>query len=273
MGKVDLTLHLISDSTGWTVVSAARSAIEHFPLINVSEFVWSFVNSKKYIDQIIKDAKEKGTNPFVIYTISDDELRGYLKCICKHTSIPCVPVLSQIISGISSYLEIEKKSLDSANAEFSNDYLSRIDAINYAVAHDDGQSFWNIENADIVIVGVSRTSKSPTSVYMAYHGYKVANIPFVPSIPFPVDLDKLKDVLVVGLTIDIDSLLRIRQSRVLAAEGMDSIDYVNRERIEEEINEAIRFFRKQNWQIIDVTGRSIEEVSSILMQMYGKRKR
>ena len=267
--KATLDLHLVSDSTCETVVSVARAAVEHFDSLKVNEFVWSLVGSKRHIDRIISSIDRKKNN-LIMYTVLDDKLREYLKSRAEACSVRCIPILSHIIREISCYLRVAKNP-DASPHGLSDEYFSRIDAINYTIAHDDGQNLWDISEADIVIVGVSRTSKSPTSIYLAYRGYKVVNIPFVHSISLPIDPVVLADKLVVGLTIDIDRLIRIRRNRLISMKNQDNRDYISYEQVAQEISEVNRICTKNQWPLIDVTQKSIEEIAATIIQFFNRK--
>lgn len=272
MTKKKLNLHLVSDSSGETVISVAKSALKHFRSIETVEYVWSFVKEKDKVNEILEVIEKKNDEyNFVICTITDDDVRQYLKDSCEKLKIPYRAILSHIIREISSYLEIEKDEKLDLHAEIKNEYFQRIEAINFTINHDDGQNTQDIEKADIILVGVSRTSKSPTSTYLAYRGYKVANIPFVSGIPFYVDLKRLEKKLTIGLTIGAGRLIEIRKNRLTSIKNENNSVYAKREKVEEEIKDAEELFRKNNWPIIDVTQKSIEEVSATIIQYFNKK--
>ncbi|OCA05773.1 pyruvate, water dikinase regulatory protein [Wolbachia endosymbiont of Trichogramma pretiosum] len=266
-----LNLHLVSDSSGETVISVAKSALKHFRSVETIEYVWSFVKGEEQIDKILEEINRKSDeHNFVICTITNDELRKYLKNNCIKLKIPYRAILSHIIREISSYLEIEKDEKLDLHAEINNEYFQRIEAINYTINHDDGQNIQDIDKADIILVGVSRTSKSPTSMYLAYRGYKVANVPFVSEIPFYFDLAKLKNKLTIGVTIDVRRLIEIRKNRLTSINNEGNNIYADPRKVEKEIKEAEEFFRQNNWPVIDVTQRSIEEASATIIQYFNK---
>jgi regulator of PEP synthase PpsR (kinase-PPPase family) len=266
-----LNLHLVSDSSGETVISVAKAALKHFRSVETVEYVWSFVNNQKQIDGIVEKMKDKNDeHNFVICTITDDELRKYLKDSCIKLQVPYRAILSHIIREISSYLEVEKDEKLDLHTEINNEYFQRIEAINYTINHDDGQSIQDVDKADIILVGVSRTSKSPTSTYLAYRGYRVANIPFVSDIPFYVDLEKLKNTLTIGLTIDLSRLIEIRKNRLTSINNESNNVYADYDKVKKEISEAEKLFEQNNWPVIDVTQKSIEEVSATIIQYFNK---
>ncbi|AAW71221.1 kinase/pyrophosphorylase [Wolbachia endosymbiont of Brugia malayi] len=266
-----LNLHLVSDSSGETVISVAKSALKHFRSIETVEYVWSFVKEEEQIDKILEEINKKSNeHNFVICTITNDKLRKYLKDNCVKLKIPYRAILSHIMREISSYLEIEKDEKFDLHTEINNEYFQRIEAINYTINHDDGQNIQDIDKSDIILIGVSRTSKSPTSMYLAYRGYKVANIPFVGEIPFYFDLAKLKDKLTIGLTIDVNRLVEIRKNRLTSINNEDNSIYADPKKVEKEIKKAEELFKQNNWPIIDVTQKSIEEVSATIIQYFNR---
>ncbi len=268
MEKTKFSLHMISDSSGETLLSVARASLSHFEDIIVKEYVWSLINTKDEIDDIVN--RVASYNPsFVIYTIVDDDLREYLKQKCQRIKVPCIPILSRVIREISSYLGVKPNASRQHYEVLSDDYYSKIDAMNYVLSHDDGQGLWDIDEANIALIGVSRTSKSPTSIYLAYRGYKVCNIPFIAGVDLP--LEHLNDKLVIGLTIDVDRLIEIRKNRVMSmGKYMNDNKYLNKEEVKRELLLAKRLFHKNKWPVIDVTKTSVEEISARVIQYYYK---
>ncbi|MFM9891073.1 MAG: pyruvate, water dikinase regulatory protein [Rickettsiales bacterium] len=257
-------LHLVSDSTGETVASVARASLAQFDHAQAVEHVWSLVRTRGQLEKIIANLD---SNPGVVmFTLVDTEMREALRQACGKRGLPCIPILGHVIRELSNYLHQEATGTVGQQYELSDDYFARIDAINFALDHDDGQATWELEQADIVIVGVSRTSKSPTCVYLAYRGYKAANVPFVPGIALPENIAGLKQPLVVGLTIAQDRLIDIRTTRLAAMNQDVRTDYVNDEKVQDEIEEAKKYFRQQGWPVIDVTRRSVEETATLMIQ-------
>lgn len=256
-------LHLVSDSTGETVSSVARAALAQFEGVEPREHVWSLVRTRGQMEKIIASLD---TYPgIVVFTLVDNELRETLRQACAKRALPCIPVLSHVIREFSGYLQVEATGASGAQHELSEDYFTRVDAINFALEHDDGQGTWELEQADIVLVGVSRTSKSPTCVYLAYRGFKAGNVPYVPGVPLPDIVEQLKKPLIVGLTIDASRLLDIRKTRLVAMNQSVDTDYVREERVREEIEETRRLYRKNGWPVIDVTRRSVEETAALII--------
>jgi regulator of PEP synthase PpsR (kinase-PPPase family) len=262
-------LHLISDSTGETVSSVARAAMVQFDGIEVKEHIWALIRSRGQLDKILQQV-EMQPGP-VLYTLVSGELRERLKAFCLKKEIPCIPVLAPVIRELSSYLQVETSASPGRQYELTEQYFSRVEAINFTLAHDDGQSTWDVNEADIVLVGCSRTSKSPTCVYLAYRGFRAANVPFVPGTKVPQPLMSASKPLIVGLTIQPERLVEIRRTRLQSMNQEETGNYVEMEQVIEEIAEAKKFFRQQKWPVIDVTRRSVEETAATVIQYFHAR--
>lgn len=263
-------IHLVSDSTGETVCSVARAVLSQFEGVEAEEHVWPLVRTSSQVDKVLDAIKD---NPGVVmYTIISDELKVRLKLGCQGLGVPCIPVLSRVTAEVSAYLGMKVSNLPGRQHELDEDYFSRVEAVNYTMTHDDGQSAWDLEDADIVLVGVSRTSKSPTCMYLAHRGYRAANVPFVSGCPLPPTLFELKNPMVVGLTLSPDRLVQIRKSRLLSIKQEMETPYVDIEAVKEEITEAKRLFAKHHWPVIDATRRSIEEIAATIIQWHQERK-
>jgi len=262
-------LHLVSDSTGETVSSVARAALAQFEDVAAQEHTWPLIRTKGQVEKMLAGLDE--SPGVVMYTLVNKDLRNYLSSECQRRGIPCIPVLGHIIRELSSYLNEEANNRPGVQHEFSEDYFNRVEAINFALAHDDGQSHWDLESADVVLVGVSRTSKSPTCVYLANRGLKAANVPFVSIETLPERLIHLQGPLVVGLTISLDRLLQIRKTRLQSLKQEEETNYINSEEVEKEIAIARKLFRENNWPVIDVTRRSVEETAALIIQYRQKQ--
>jgi len=263
-------LHLVSDSTGETVGSVSRAALVQFDNVDCEEFTWTLIRTKSQMEKVI-EAISANPGP-VMYTLVDSSLRDQLKMECVRRGLPCIAVIAGVVSELSSYLGEETHASPGKQHELNEEYFTRVDAINYALAHDDGQGHWELEDADIVLVGVSRTSKSPTCVYLAYKGFKSANIPFVLDCPLPPALETLKKPLVVGLTINPERLLQIRKTRLQSINQEADTNYVDMEYMEREIAESRKLFQKHRWPVIDVTKRSVEETAATIAQYHKKHQ-
>lgn len=264
-------LHLVSDSTGETVSSVARAAVAQFEGVDIEEHSWSLIRTKAQVDKAIEGIRRKPG--FVMYTMADKVLRRYFKEECAKINVPCTSVLSKVIKDLSGFLD--KKATTKASGrqhELDEEYFSRVEAINFALTHDDGQSVWDLEDAEIVLVGVSRTSKSPTSMYLAFRGYRSANVPYVPNVPLPEIVYRLKKPLIVGLTIGPEVLVQIRRNRLLSINSREETSYTDIETIKEELLEARKTFTKHGWPVIEVTRRSVEETSANIIQLLQQKR-
>jgi regulator of PEP synthase PpsR (kinase-PPPase family) len=270
MEKKIINLHLISDSTGETLSSVARAVLSQFEKVESNDFIWSLIRTKPQLDRVLEAIEKKPG--IVLYTIMHDDLVEDLRKECYKLQLPCIPVLSHIIAEFSNYLKENISHAVGRQHLIDNEYFSRVDAISYTITHDDGQSSWDLYEADIVIVGVSRTSKSPTSVYLSCRGYKVANIPFVSIETIPSSLFEIKKPLIVGLIINPEKLAQIRQSRLTSIGQEASSNYGEIELIKEEIAESRKLFNRLNCPVIDVTKRSVEETSAKIIQLLQEKK-
>ncbi len=269
----DLYIHLISDATGNTLQGLARACLAQFEGINPVERFWPLVRTEKQLARVLEDISDH-PGP-VLYTLIDTAMRKKLERHCKALDIPCVPVLDPLIKGLSSYIGVAPIGLPGLQHALDDAYFNRVDAIDFALSFDDGQNLDGIEEADVILVGVSRTSKTPTCVFLARRGVRAANIPFVPGLPFPEHVLDLKGPLFVGLTESPDRLVHLRRNRLEADDDGGAHDdnrYLDPEEVEHEIRTARRFFSKQGWPVIDVTRRSIEETAAEILVMLQKRR-
>ncbi|ABD45657.1 pyruvate, water dikinase regulatory protein [Neorickettsia sennetsu] len=266
-----LNVHLISDYGVDALIAVSRASLERFEhLVSAEHHLWPSTTSIEKLQQVFLHIERSS---FVLYSIRERIIRDTLKDFCQKRKIPCIAVLSRVIRELSSYLGIEPIHTSKEEYQtFNEDYFARIDAMNYVLTHDDGQNTWDLDEANIIIVGPSRTSKSPTSVYLSHLGYRVANIPFVNNIPLPAKLTTLENILIVGLTINPDRLIEIRKARLSISQNYDNPVYADREQILEELTNARKTFIKNNWPVIDVTHRSVEEIAAAIMKEYTMRK-
>lgn len=261
-------IHLVSDSTGETVNSVMRSAMSQFEGVDITEHTWSLVRTTGQIERVLEGISE---NPGpVLYTVIDKKMQEMLIKHCRKLRLPCMAVITKVIKELSQYYGIEIKEKPGKQYELDEDYFSKVDAIHYTLAHDDGQETDSLDEADVILVGASRTSKTPTCVYLAYKGLFAANVPFVRGIDLPDNLFKLKGKLIIGLTIQPERLGQIRKSRLLSLNENDDTTYVNIDDIIDEVRESRRIFNKNKWPTIDVTRKSVEETSAQIMQIYDK---
>lgn len=265
-----INIHLISDSTGETLSSVSRAVLSQFEGAESKDFIWPLIRTKSQIERVMESiAKDPG---IVLYTILQDDLISALKKKCYEIKVPCIPVLSHIIGEFSNYLGMDISHTVGRQHLLDAEYFSRVEAISYTITHDDGQSTWDLYDADIVIVGVSRTSKSPTSVYLSCRGYKVANVPFVSIETIPSTIYDLKKPLIVGLSINPEKLVQIRKTRLASMGSETRTDYIDLDSIKSEVVESRKLFSKLGCPIIDVTKRSVEETSAKIIHLLQEKR-
>ena len=266
-----LIVHLVSDASGQTVKNAARTALSQFAEIEVKEYIWPLIKNKELLEEVLsKIAKKPGV---VIYTILNPDLREVLKKSCKNLKVPCISVVGRIVKEISAFLGVGvEDGLNNMN-KFDSSYFDKVDAIDFMLRHDDGQMVNDLEDADIILIGPSRTSKTPTSVYLAYNGFKTANVPFVYGCPFPQELENLTHPLIIGLVISPARLIEIRQTRMNLLLMPEHTGYTDPKIVQEECLQVKRLCERENWPIIDVSRRSIEETAALVMKFYYDKKK
>ena len=265
MTSQDFHLHLVSDATGETVQSVARACLVQFEEAEPIEHIWTLVRNERQIDEVIQAIE---TNPgFVLFTMVNVNIRTRLQAACQRLQIPCISVLQPIMSALGGFLQVEGQARPGRQHLLDGEYFERISAMDYAMTHDDGQSVWNLEEADVVLLGVSRTSKTPTCIYLANRGIKAANIPIVPGVELPPEVFDLTSPLVIGLTNDAGNLLHVRRNRLRMMNERDETTYVDPVAIAAEVTQAKRLFTAQNWPIIDISRRSIEETAAAIIQL------
>jgi len=263
-------LHLVSDSTGETVRSVARACLSQFEGVTPVEHFWSLVRSDVHLTKVITGI-EAHPGP-VLFTMVADGLRESLLSACQRLQVPSISVLDPAMAALAGYLGEKSGHKPGKQHALDADYFRRIEAMNFTLAHDDGQFTHDLAKADIVLCGVSRTSKTPTSLYLANRGYRVANVPMVPGVPLPDELFQTKEPLIVGLTNDPGRLVQVRKSRLLSLNEEKETDYIDIERVKEEVTEARRLFARAEWPVIDVTRRSIEETAAAIITLYNQKK-
>lgn len=262
-------LHLVSDSSGETVSGIARACLVQYDEDSVTEHFWWLVRTPGQMNRVIDGVK--AAPGLVIFTLLDPAIRGPLEQACRDLGVPCVSALDPVMNALGSMFEREGGHEIGRQHNLDDDYFDRIEAMHYAMAHDDGQSVPSLTTADIVLVGVSRTSKTPTCMYLANRGFRAGNIPLVPGVELPEDVLASKKPLFVGLTREPKSLTDIRQSRLRLMNEDRGMDYADVERVKEEVASSRRLFRKHGWPVIDVTRKSIEETAASIIQLYNER--
>ena len=265
-------LHLISDSTGETLVTVARAAAAQYTNVVPIEHVYPAVRTSKQLDRVLSAIEaEPG---IVLYTLLDETLVERLDRRCQELGVPCWSILGPVLRVFQSYLGAESAHRVGAQHTLNAEYFKRIDALNFTMLHDDGQHAEDLESADVVLVGVSRTSKTPTSIYLANRGVRTANIPLVPGAAVPPNLEVLKSPLVVGLYASPERIVQIRQNRLLGLNVQPHDNqYVDRQAVAEEVAVSRRLCAKHDWPSIDVTRRSIEETASAILALLAERRR
>ncbi|MFG1427501.1 pyruvate, water dikinase regulatory protein [Roseixanthobacter glucoisosaccharinicivorans] len=265
-------LHLVSDATGETLINVGRAACAQYANVLPIEHVYPLVRSMKQLERVLIDIEN---NPgIVLYTLVDKEVRERLKERCRELGVPFLSVLAPVVQMFQSYLGGEPQPRVGGQHALDATYFKRIDALNFTVMHDDGHMTDDLELADVVLLGVSRTSKTPTSIYLANRGIKTANIPLVPNVPLPAGLERLKKPLIVGLVASAERIVEIRQNRLLGLNAANpNTAYVDREAVSEELALSRRLCARHGWPLIDVSRRSIEETAAAIIGHLSERRR
>jgi regulator of PEP synthase PpsR (kinase-PPPase family) len=266
--KQNIHIHLISDATGETTHMLARAALGKFAGAQAIEHVWTLVRTMEHLKTIKDEIAEHGG--VVFYSISDADIRQELEQICQKRRVPYLSILDPAVRTLSKILGKPTTARIGAQHRMDEAYFNRMEALEFAVHHDDGQAMSSIHNADILLVGVSRSSKTPTSIYLANRGYKVANYPLVPGIAPPIELMQNKNVLVVGLINEARRLSQIRRNRLESMNVEKDIDYADIRKINDELNQATKLFKEQGWPIIDVSRKSIEETAAEIINIHSQ---
>jgi len=265
-------LHLISDATGETLITVARAAAAQYAKVSPVEHVHPLVRTQKQLDRALADLEE--SPGIVLYTLLEENLVERLETKCRELGLPCLSILGPVLHLFQAYLGAETTHKVGAQHTLNAEYFRRIAALNYTMLHDDGQQTDDLEEADVVLVGVSRTSKTPTSIYLANRGVKTANVPLVPGVSLSPNVERLSRPLVVGLFATPERIVQIRQNRLLGLKVEREDDqYIDRRAVTEEIAASRRLCAKHSWPLIDVTRRSIEETAAAVLALLGERRR
>jgi [pyruvate, water dikinase]-phosphate phosphotransferase / [pyruvate, water dikinase] kinase len=263
-------LHLLSDSTGETLEMIAKAALAQFDDAEVIRHFWPMVRSQQHLDRIMA---EIAANPgLVLFTLVDGEMRVRLEAKCAGLGLPVVAALDAVNEALEGLLGQRAKARPGRQHAMDAAYFARVEAIQFTIAHDDGVNWENWEAADIVLAGVSRSSKTPTSIYLANRGYKTANIPIVIESPPPPALFSLRKPLVVGLTTATERLVQVRRNRLLSIGQAPETAYVDADHVAKEVQFARRLFADNGWPVIDVSRRSIEETAAAVINLYNERQ-
>ncbi len=263
-------LHLISDSTGGTLNSVVKACLAQFEGLEVEQHFWPLVRTQKQLQAALEGIHR---NPgMVLYTLVDEALVQALEKHCAAMGVPSLSVLHPILQLMSGFFGRESLAEPGLQHKLNAEYFARMDAVDYALHHDDGQkSGRDLAQADVILVGVSRTSKTPTCVYLANRGIKAANVPYVPGIPFPAHVLELKKPLFVALIASAERLIDIRRNRLNQLGEVRTTDYLDPDRVADEVKEARRFYNGHGWPVIDVTRRSVEETAAEIIAMLEKK--
>ncbi|RVU21129.1 pyruvate, water dikinase regulatory protein [Methylobacterium oryzihabitans] len=263
-------LHLVSDSTGETLINVGRAAAAQYEGVSAIEHVYPLVRSGTQLERVINEIEQ--APGIVLYTLVGHELTERLEEACRATGSPALSVLEPVHSLLQSYLGAHSTARPGAQHMLNAEYFKRIDAMNFTLAHDDGNLPVDLDEADVVLLGVSRTSKTPTAIYLANRGLKTANIPLVPGVPPPPVLETLRRALVVGLIASPERIVQIRQNRLLSLKADEDSPYVDRDAVANEIATSRRLFARNRWPVIDVTRRSIEETAATIVDLHREHR-
>ncbi|MGL4976152.1 MAG: pyruvate, water dikinase regulatory protein [Bosea sp. (in: a-proteobacteria)] len=265
MNRSYFHVHLVSDATGETLIAVSRAAAAQYETVSAIEHIYPLVRSATQLDRVL--AEIEASPGVVLYTLVEPELSERLETVCRAHGCPCLSVLSPALALFQSYLGAASAPRPGAQHVLNAEYFRRIDAMNYTLLHDDGQLGGDIESADVILLGVSRTSKTPTSIYLANRGIKTANVPLVPGVPLPPALDTIKKPLVVGLVASAERIVQIRQNRLLSMKADEETPYVDRDLVAEELANSRKLCARRGWPVIDVTRRSIEETAAAIVDL------
>ena len=259
-------MHLVSDSTGETLVTLSRASSAQFPHGIAVEHLHALVRSEEQLERTIEQIRDYPG--LVFYTMVNPKRRRFLEEKCAELNIPAVSILDPALASLGRYLGAPMSSEVGAQRTMDDEYFGRISALDYAMAHDDGQDIEGLKSADVILLGISRTSKTPTCIYLANRGLKAGNIPLVPGAPPPLQLKDYKRPLIVGLISTPDRIVEIRRQRINAMGQKTATDYVDAEQVREEMTTAKRMFRREGWPVVDVSRRSIEETAARIINLH-----
>ena len=263
-------VHLVSDSTGETLNAMAKAVVARFEGVIPIEHIYALVRTPRQLERVLEEIE--AAPGIVLHTLVDPELRQMLEAGCRRVGAPQLGALDPLVKVVGGYLGAALSRKIGAQHALDSDYFERMGALDFAMHHDDGQGLDELERADVVLVGVSRTSKTPTCVYLAHRGIRAANVPLVPTQDPPELLSQLKHPLVVGLVVSPDRLVSIRRNR-LQHLGVDpTTDYVDTDRVRDETVRARRLFERLGWPVIDVSRRSVEETAAQVINLINERR-
>ena len=262
-------IHLVSDATGETLNAIAKAALAQFEGVVVEEHAYTLVRSRRQLERAVDHIRaEPG---LVFFTLVNPELRSELVAQCERMSIPCLDVLEGPVAMMRQFLGAAETHRPGGQHEIDQRYLSRIEALNFAIQHDDGQSLDTLDDAEVVLVGASRTSKTPTCIYLAIRGVRCANVPLVPGIALPDALLRVRKPLIVGLWASPERLMQVRRNRLVTLGEVRHTDYVDMDSVRAEITTTRKIFEQQEWPSLDVSRRSIEETAAAIINLLAER--
>lgn len=269
MATPSFHIHLVSDATGETINSISRACLAQFENIAVQEHFWSLIRSQRQLDLVLEGIRH--WPGIVLYTFVDESLRKNLIDFCRKEKIRCISVLEPVMNALSNFFGVSSLHDPGRQHVLDANYFSRIEAVNFALATDDGNRLDLVPDADVLVLGVSRTSKTPTCVYLANRGVQAANIPIIPGMSLPIKVEDLDKPLIIGLTKDPDSLVEIRRSRLKLFHEGETTQYVDLDLVRDEVRQAQRLFARLGCPVLDVSRRSVEETASEIMMLLTKR--
>ncbi|MEL7129902.1 MAG: pyruvate, water dikinase regulatory protein [Pseudomonadota bacterium] len=269
--RIYFNVHLVSDATGETLNAVMRASAAQFNNVQPLEHNYYLVRSERQLDRVMKEIDDA---PGVVwYTIANTDLRHRLEAFCMERGISMLPVLDQAVHMLSRHLGVAASDTIAGQHRLDTSYFDRMEALNYSLAHDDGQNVEGLHQADVILVGVSRTSKTPTCVYLGNRGVRAGNIPLVPGVPPPPVLDDVVGPLIIGLKVSPERLIQIRRQRLIALNEDATTDYADEQTVRSEVTEANRLFQRKKWPVIDVSRRSVEETAAAILNKLSETNR
>jgi [pyruvate, water dikinase]-phosphate phosphotransferase / [pyruvate, water dikinase] kinase len=262
-------LHLVSDATGETLTAVANAATVQYADFQPIQHVHALVRNPKQLDRVVRAIE--AAPGVVLFTLVNEDLRSALESRCREAGVPSISVLDPVMAALASYLNAKSRPLVGGQHVLDADYFRRIEALNFSMLHDDGHLPENLNHADIILLGISRTSKTPTSIYLANRGFKTANVPLVLGMPLPPQLEAATRPLVVGLIASTERIMQIRRNRLLSLKEGAETHYVDKAVIAEELTFARKLCARHDWPVIDVTRRSIEETAAAVLTLYHQK--
>ena len=269
--SIYFNVHLVSDSTGETLNAIQRAACAQFQNVQPLEHNYYLVRSERQLERVMREIEAA---PGVVwYTISDENLRSKLEAFCRERGVSTLPVLDASVAMLGRRLGVSANRVVAGQHALDDDYFDRMEAINFTLAHDDGQNVDGLRNADVILLGVSRTSKTPTSVYLANRKVKAGNIPLVPGVPLPAFVEELgpRGPFIVGLKISAERLVQIRRQRLISLQEDEHTIYADEAAVRDEVTQANRLFQRNRWKTIDVSRRSVEETAAAILNLLNER--